>query len=587
VSAVALPSDSPLLEAGKAERSPGGAGRGGRGGGARDGRGGGGQGGGGRGRADGRARVPRLLVGVALLTALPFVVPFAYLIRGVGGPAGLWRQLADDAARGALARTATLTLLTSLSAAVLGTALAWLTTRSDLPGRRIWRVVLTLPLAMPSFVGALALQAALGRGGLTDDAIGVHADRWLHGLTGSWVALTLFTYPYVMLPVAARLVALPPSLEESARLLGRRPAATFTDVVLPQIRPAIGAGSLLVCLYTIAEFGVVSVMRFDTLARVIYANRLLGPERSRALALALALAAAAVVVAERRVARRDQRRGASVSVRRRGLQVPLGRARPAALAGVAGVTLLGVVAPLAGLGYWVTVASSSGGGTSLLDRVAELGPPARTTAVVSLIAAVVATLLTLPLAYLTSRWRSPLGEAAGTVVVGAFALPGIVVALSVIALTLDTPGLGSFHRTLAALVLAYVAHFGAEAARSGQVALAAVPARYDDAARLLGAGWLRRVVAVDLPLILPGLAVGGGLVMLSVAKELPITLLAAPLRSGLADGRFETLATRVWSKSEGLFLADTGVAALALVAISGLLTWLLVIRPSHRQLDRS
>jgi hypothetical protein len=75
--------------------------------------------------------------------------------------------------------------------------------------------------------------------------------------------------------------------------------------------------------------------------------------------------------------------------------------------------------------------------------------------------------------------------------------------------------------------------------------------------------------------------------MLSVAKELPITLLAAPLRSGLADGRFETLATRVWSKSEGLFLADTGVAALALVGISGLLTWLLVIRPSHRQLDRA
>ena len=389
----------------------------------------------------------------------------------------------------------------------------------------------------------------------------------------------------MLLPVAARLAGLPPSLEESARLLGRRPAATFVQVVLPQIRPAIGAGSLLVCLYTIAEFGVVSVMRYDTLARVIYANRLLGPERSRALALALALAAAVVVVAERLMARRDQGRGAMVSVRRRGLQVPLGRARLPALGGVAGLTLLGVVAPLVGLGYWVSLSFSSGG-TGLVDRLIELGPPARTTAVVSVVAALAAMLLTLPLAYLTSRWRSPLGEAAGTLVVGTFALPGIVVVLSVIALTLDTPGLGSLHRTLAALILAYVVHFGAEAARSSQVALAAVPSRYDESARLLGAGWIRRVVAVDLPLILPGLAVGGGLVMLSVAKELPITLLGAPLRSGLADGRFETLATRVWSKSEGLFLADTGVAALALVAISGLLTWLLVIRPSHRQLDR-
>ena len=536
-------------------------------------------------RGRGRRGAPRPLLVVALLTAVPFSVPFAYLLGGLGGPAELWRQLADDAARDALGRTALLAALTSVSTGVLGTALGWLTTRSDLPGRRLWRVVLTLPLAMPSFVGALALQAALGTGGLSDEAVGLHADRLLHGLTGSWLALTLFSSPYVLLPVAARLASLPPSLEESARLLGRRPAATFLEVVLPQIRPAIGIGTLFVCLYTIGEFGVVSVMRYDTLARVIYANRLLGPERSRALAVVLALAALAVVLAERRVARRALARSATVSARRRGLQIGLGRARWPALGGAVLVALAGVVGPLAGLTYWV-VARSSGRSPGVADILGDLAAPARTTAVVAVVAALVAVVLTLPLAYLTARWRSPVGEAPSTMVVGAFALPGIVVALSVIALMLDTPGLDGIHRTLPALVVAYVAHFGAEAARSGQVALAAVPARYDDAARLLGAGWLRRVVAVDLPLVLPGLAVGAGLVMLSVTKELPITLLAAPLRSGLADGRFETLATRVWSKSEGLFLADTGVAALALVAISGLLTWLLVIRPSHRQLDR-
>ena len=77
------------------------------------------------------------------------------------------------------------------------------------------------------------------------------------GFGGAWLVLTLFTYPYVLLPVAARLAALPPSLEESARLLGRRPFAVFRTVVLPQAWGAIAAGTLLVFLYTVSDFGAV------------------------------------------------------------------------------------------------------------------------------------------------------------------------------------------------------------------------------------------------------------------------------------------------------------------------------------------
>jgi iron(III) transport system permease protein len=121
------------------------------------------------------------------------------------------------------------------------------------------------------------------------------------------------------------------------------------------------------------------------------------------------------------------------------------------------------------------------------------------------------------------------------------------------------------------LVFAYVVHFGAQAVRTAQVAVAAVPRRMDDAARLLGAGRIRRLFTVDLPIMAPGLAAGAGLVMLSTMKELPATLLVAPIG-------FRTLVVEIWDNYEALYLAEMGILALVLVAISAMLTWFLVVR---------
>jgi iron(III) transport system permease protein len=71
--------------------------------------------------------------------------------------------------------------------------------------------------------------------------------------------------------------------------------------------------------------------------------------------------------------------------------------------------------------------------------------------------------------------------------------------------------------------------------------------------------------------MVPGLAAGAGLVLLATMKELPATLLLAPIG-------FETLATRVWSAAESGLFARAGLASLVLVALSGVLTWFLTVR---------
>jgi len=97
-------------------------------------------------------------------------------------------------------------------------------------------------------------------------------------------------------------------------------------------------------------------------------------------------------------------------------------------------------------------------------------------------------------------------------------------------------------------------------------------ARLDEAARTLGASAPRRFVTVDLPLVAPGLLAGAGLVLLSTLKELPATALLAP-------AGFQTLATRIFGVAEDGFFAEIGVTLLVLLAISTVLTWLLVLRP--------
>jgi iron(III) transport system permease protein len=519
------------------------------------------------------SRAPARLVAAASVVAALFALPLGYLVwENAARGTDVVAILRSEDALGPLWRTLVLATTVSAAAAVLGTSLAWLTMRTDLPGRRMWRVLLALPLVVPSFVGALAVLSAFAPGGLVDVALGpLGLDRppRVEGFWAAAVVLTLLTYPYVYLPVAARLAVLPPSLEESARSLGRSPWSVFRTVVLPQLSGATWAGTLLVFLYALSEFGAVQLLRYDTLTRAIYSARLFDRQVSLALSLVLGVVALAVTVAERAVSRR--RITTEAVGRGRPLQAPLGRWTPLALAFVGAVAGLALLAPVGVLLHWAL----RGALGDVALHAGRLPSAAATSAGLGLVTAVVAIAVVLPLAYLTARYRSLAGDGASSLVVSGFALPGLVVALSLVFFVLQAPLASGLYQTYVLLVFAYVVHFGSQAMRAGHVAVGGVPRRLDDAARALGARRARRLLTVDLPLMRGGLAAGAGLVLLSTMKELPATLVLRPLGA-------ETLATRIWSSSTEGFYAEAGLAALVLVAVSGVLTWVLTIRNLDR-----
>ena len=527
----------------------------------------------------GPSGAPPLLRVAGLALALAFAFPGVYLVyrnfAEGADPAGL---LISDRTLGPLWRSVRLAVSVSGAALVLGTALAWLTTRTDLAWRRLWRVLLPLPLVFPTFVGAAAFIHTLNPGGLANDLLaGIGLDRTpeLRGFYGAWLVLTLMTYPYVYLPVAARLRQLPGSLEESARVLGETALKVFGRICLPQIATAMGAGTLLVFLYTLSDFGAVQLMRYDTLTRAIATNQLANPPVALALSLLLLVLAALVVLAERRFSRSLP--DAATVQSSRPMVYDLGRWRIPALGFVALSAGAGVGAPLVALVDWAArgLVRSATGGRSLTIDGAKVLEATTNTLGASLVAAVLSTAAVLPIALLVGRYRSRLGSFAHAVVVSTFALPGILIALSMRFWTLRSDlAFELLNDTMALLIFAYMVRFGSLAMGVTLVAVRSVPERLHDSARILGAGRLRRFFAVDLPMMGPGLLAGTGLVLLSVMKELPISLFVSPLG-------FFTLTTQIFGSFEEAFIAEAGIMAVVLVGLSFVLTWFLVIRRDH------
>ena len=372
-------------------------------------------------------------------------------------------------------------------------------------------------------------------------------------------------------------------LEESARLLGDRPWRSFRRVVLPALRPSVLGGMLLVFLYCLSEFGAVQLLGYDTLTRVVYATRLLDRATS--------FAAATVLLVARRWSPSPANGGCAATRRPVGPRPPLGATArsgsarggcPALLSAVAGLIVVALAVPL-------RVARRSGrGGASQRDgepvararrassptwpgrrgrRRGSASSPARSPSRVVLPVALLVGPLPQPAAAAWPTWRC----------VGGFAVPGVVIALEPRVLVAQRAALRP------PLPDGPVAARRPTSCTSGRRPCgpprwrsAAVPDRLRESARLLGARRGRAArCTVELPLMRPGLLAGGGLVLLSTVKELPATLLLAPI--GLRDADH----ARCGAPSRRASSPRPASRPSCCVAVSGVLTWLLVLRRAH------
>jgi iron(III) transport system permease protein len=511
-------------------------------------------------------RAPRLLVALAGVVALAAVLPIGYLaLRALSADAEA-RALTPISTTLELAwDTAVLAFGVVVATLVVGLPFAWLVVRTDLPGRRIWGLAASLPLVIPSFVAALALLGAFAPRGLVQEALEPLGVERLPEVTGYWgalVALTLATYPYVYLLAAAGLRSIDPTAEEAARSLGAGRARVFARVTLPALRPSLAAASLLVALYVLSDFGVVSLMGYSTLTTGIYVRyeSLLALESAAILALVLVALALVIVLISSGFRLRGAIYRSTPGAGRAVKVVRLGRWRWPALAFCSAVVGLFLVVPIGVLVWWAVSADPVTG------RAEAAWSAAFASAWLATAAAVVAALVVLPAAILAWRYPSARSRWLERLTLLPSALPGIAVAL---ALVFVGARIGSpAYQTLGLLLTAYVIRFMPYGLASTRASLDAVNPRLEEAARSLGRRPLGAMTAVVLPLARSGILAGAALVFLSTIKELPATLLLKPIG-------FETLATEIWKGTAVGAYSAVAPSALLLIAIAGPVVYLL------------
>jgi iron(III) transport system permease protein len=511
-----------------------------------------------------RRALPLAAPAVAVVALV--LLPLGYLVlRAATGGTDAWRVLTRRGTLELVLDTGALVLAVVGAAVVIGVPLAWLVVRTDLPLRSFWGVSAALPLVIPSYVAALALLGAFGPRGMLQQLLerpaGVDRLPELYGFPGAFLALTLSTYPYVFLLVANALRSLDPALEEAARGLGRSSLATFVTVTVPAVRPAIAAGGLLVALYSLSDFGAVSLMQYDAITRAIYLQyrALFDRDPAAVLALLLVVLTALVLVLESRWRRGARYFRSAPGAARRAPRVALGRWRWPALAFSSAVVGLFLVVPTAVLVYWAAR------GTPL----AAEWRAAFNSVFASAVAAGAAVVAVLPVALLARRSRAGWTRVLERLAFAPNALPGIVVALSLVFFAARYGG--PLYQTLALLLFAYVVRFFPQALAGAGSALDAVSPRLEEAARGLGRGPLGAFGAVTFPLARSGLAAGAALVFLSTMKELPATLLLRPIG-------FETLATEIWKYTQVAAYSEAAPPALLLIALSAPFVWALAAR---------
>lgn len=484
-----------------------------------------------------------------------------------------------------LVNTLAVASATVVLAITLGTLLGWLVARTDLPGRRWFSTALIVPYMLPSWTFALAWTTLFknhtvgGQPGWAE-AMGFVPPNWLsYGALPSILILTLHYMPFAILLIGNALRRMDSQLEDAARVLGASRRTIAWSIILPLMRPAVLSASLLVFADAIGEFAVVYILglpvRFDTLSTSLY--RAIGSQQNGVAAVfagVIMLIGIITLTIDARMTRETRRFATIGGKGAMDRRQALGRWRIAAFLLAASIVAAGVVIPLLTLAlstvmrlpgrfsadnftleYWIgsglhTVAMQSG-----ILLAPEFWSAALNTLRIVGIASLSAGFLGLIVGYVVVR--SPLrllAMALRQITFLPYLVPGIAFAAAFLTLFAVPRGpVPALYGTPYILFLALIADHMPFASRSGISAMTQLGREAEEAGRVAGASWLRRMATIVLPIqraplvaavLLPFIS-GIKNVSLFVILAVPATDVLSTFSLRLVDYNYEQAANAV------------------------------------------
>jgi iron(III) transport system permease protein len=544
---------------------------------------------------------PIFFIGAAIVLLILVIVPIGWLLaisveRPDGGSLTLGNYV-EAFSKSIYLRPIANSLILAFSVAsiavLLGTPLAWLIARSNMPGRKSFRALITAAFVTPSFIGAEAwILLAAPNSGWINRAIAsfTHADHGplnIFSLAGAVFVMALYNVPYTFTFVAGGLELLSVELEDASATLGASAWRTLTQITLPLVAPAIIGGFIMSFLEALSEFGAPAFLLIPARTQVVTTQLYLffqfpvRTELAAAYAMPLLGATIGLLLLQRRILGRKKYTTVGGKGGRHRL-VDLGRWRWPLFGIAALVPLCSVVLP-----YLALLATS-------LSRIWSAGPVpgnltlhwyswaifenAETRRAIfhslsyGAAAATIATIIAFLIAYTANRKLFPGASVLGFVCMAPFVVPGIVLAIGIYAAYSHPPLL--LYGTAAILIVAFTTRFLPIAYSNLNTMVASVNVDLENAARTLGATRLRALATITAPLLRRGLLASWLLVFIPAIRELSSAIF-------LFTPRTATMTTQIFD------FTDAGnYEAVATLAILILGITIVIVSVAYRFLGR-
>ena len=524
------------------------------------------------------------IVLIALILTLPVLTVSSFVFSPSND---VWQHLVDTVLADYVVNSIVLMIGVALGTLLIGVSTAWLTTLCEFPGKRVFSWALLLPMAFPAYIIAYTYTGTLDFAGPFQTALRdwfdwSYGDYWfpeIRSLTGAVLMLSLVLYPYVYLLARAAFLEQSVHALDASRMLGCGPWRSFFVVSLPTARPAIIAGLSLALMETLADYGTVQYFGVSTFTTGIFRTWFgLGDSAAAAQLSTMLLGFVFVLVILERGSRKRARyhHTGNRSKPLPAYRLPTGRAW-LAFAACALPLVLGFVLPGAQLLVWAIETAGDNFNVDFLILVMNsMGLAA--------VAALLALLLALFMAYGRRMRDTPVLQAAVRVASLGYAVPGTVIAVGVMlpfgwldnsidSWARDNLGFSTgliLSGTLFALMFAYMVRFLAVSLQTVEAGLGKIKPTMDESAMTLGYRPPEVLRRIHVPLMKGSLLTAVLLVFVDVMKELPATLILRPFN-------FNTLAVRAFEMASDERLTDSAMAAVAIV-LSGIIPVVLLSR---------
>jgi iron(III) transport system permease protein len=462
---------------------------------------------------------------------------------------------------------------------LIGFSSAYFVSRYEFKGRRWLSWMLALPLAVPSYIAAYIYADMTSFTGTLSRMLrffGINSQIDIMNIFGASLIFSFTLFPYIYLLTLSSLSKQSASYTESATLLGANRWKRLFSITLPLARPALIAGSLLVILETLNDYGVVQYFNVRVFSFAIFnAWFTLGDVMSAIrLSAYLMLIVFTVILVEKALRGRRQYslHAKTKGIKRRKIK---GLKHVGVVSFLWGILLFGFIIPVSQLIWYASLTYQNTLNNKLLFS-----------SINTVINAIIAGIIILMMALMMSNFnrmqnKSKISRVWTRLSNLGYAIPGAVIAVAVHVFFVDLDRLlAPIYRithpngpvlvitlSIFTLIFSYVLRFLSIGFNSVESQYEKIGKKFTESAYVLGSSKLNALIRVDIPLILPGLVSAFILVFIDVIKELPLTLILRP-------ANYDSLATIIYVYARDERIQDSSIPSLILITIAAILVYL-------------